>query len=97
MANKKSSIKRIKLNKRDRKRNQYYISSVYSLIKKFNKEIENYKNLNNFDLLKKRDLEKRLNFLNKALDKYLLKSIYQKNKIKKRKILLSKKKNSFFL
>ena len=43
MANNKSALKRIRINKRNRLQNKFYKSSVRTLIKMFFKRLEEYK------------------------------------------------------
>lgn len=43
MANNKSALKRIQINKRNRLRNRFYKSSVRTTIKKFLQQLESYK------------------------------------------------------
>ena len=49
MANNKSALKRIQINKRNRLQNRFYKSSYRTLIKKFLIQLENYRTSKNPD------------------------------------------------
>ena len=67
MANNKSAIKRIKINKRNRLQNKFYKSSIRTLIRKYLKCLEKYNNSKNQS--DKVNIKLLLNSLYSLLDK----------------------------
>jgi small subunit ribosomal protein S20 len=89
MANNKSALKRIRINKRNRLQNKFYKSSIRTLIRTFLKSLEEYKNSKNqSDKVK---IQLLLNSLYSLLDKAVKKKIFHKNKAARKKSQLASK------
>lgn len=87
MANNKSAKKRIIISKRNRLQNQFYKSSVRTLLKMFTKDILFYKDSQNTE--DKIKAQKRLNLIYKFLDKGIKKNIFHKNMVARKKSKLA--------
>ena len=87
MANNKSAVKRININKRNRLRNKYYKTSVRTLIKLFFKNLEIYKLSKNFNDKQKLDII--LSSIYQMLDKGTKKNIFHKNMAARKKAKLA--------
>lgn len=87
MANNKSAKKRIEITKRNRLINRYYKSSVKTLIKIFNQDLELYKTSQNPE--EKEKLKKILNSIYSLIDKGTKKNIFHKNKAARKKSKLA--------
>jgi small subunit ribosomal protein S20 len=89
MANNKSAQKRIQVSKRNRLQNRFYKSSVQTLVKRFFKNLELYKSLQNSETKKK--LKESLNLTYSIIDKASKKKLFHKNTAarKKSKLALS--------
>jgi small subunit ribosomal protein S20 len=77
MANNKSALKRILINKRNRLENRFYKSSVRTLTKLFRKQLEVYKT-SQIDEDKKK-AEALLNSIYSLIDKGCKKNVFHKN------------------
>jgi len=93
MANNKSALKRIRINKRNRLKNSFYKSSVKTLSKKFFKRLEKYKISHNSN--DKFQAQILLNTLFSLIDKACKKNVFHKNYAarKKSQLALKLKKN----
>lgn len=89
MANNKSAIKRIRINKRNRLQNRFYKSSVRTITKMFLKRIENYNLSQNSE--DKYQAQILLSTLYSLIDKACKKNIFHKNKAARKKSQLSLK------
>ena len=89
MANNKSAIKRIRINKRNHLQNKFYKSSIRTLIRKYFKCLEEYKNSKNQSDKVKINLL--LDSLYSLLDKAAKKKIFHKNKAARKKSQLVSK------
>jgi len=89
MANNKSALKRIKINKRNRLQNRFYKSSVKTLSKIFLKHLENYEISQNPD--DKFQAQIILSTLYSFIDKACKKNIFHKNKAARKKSQLALK------
>jgi small subunit ribosomal protein S20 len=89
MANTKSAIKRIRINKRNRLENRFYKSSVRTLIKMFVKRLETYKISN--DPQDKFQAQILLSTLYSLIDKASKKHIFHKNMAARKKSQLAAK------
>jgi small subunit ribosomal protein S20 len=87
MANSKSAVKRIEINKRNRLQNRFYKSSVRTLIKVFFKNLEAYKISKNPE--DKDKLEKNLSSVYSLIDKGTKKNIFHKNAAARKKAKLA--------
>ena len=87
MANNKSAVKRIEINKRNRLRNKYYKTSVRTLIKLFFKNLETYKTSQTSE--EKEKLKKILGSIYSILDKGTKKNVFHKNMAARKKSKLS--------
>ena len=79
MANNKSAQKRIHINKRNRLKNRYYISSVRTMIKKFLNSLDN-----------KTHAQTLLSEVYSLIDKGTKKRVYHKNTAARKKSRLAK-------
>lgn len=79
MANNKSAQKRILVNKRNRSKNRYYLSSVRSMTKKFLNSLDN-----------KSQARKLLDEIYSLIDKGTKKRVYHKNTAARKKSRLVK-------
>ena len=87
MANNKSALKRIHINKRNQLKNRFYKSTIRTLIKKFFKHLENYKiSKNSRDKIEAQIL---LNEIYSLIDKACKKNIIHKNKAARKKSQLA--------
>jgi len=77
MANNKSALKRIQINKRNRLQNRFYKSSYRTLIKKFLIQLENYRTSKNPD--DKVQAQILLSLVYSLIDKACKKNIIHKN------------------
>ena len=94
MANNKSAVKRIRINKRNRLQNRFYKSSVKTLSKMFLKRLDEYKiSQNPNDKFKAQIL---LSTLYSLIDKACKKNVFPKNQAarKKSQLALKLKKNT---
>ena len=94
MANNKSAVKRIRINKRNRLQNRFYKSSVKTLSKMFLKRLDEYKiSQNPNDKFKAQIL---LSTLYSLIDKACKKNVFPKNQaaLKKSQLALKLKKNT---
>lgn len=89
MANNKSAIKRIRINKRNRLQNKFYRSSTRTLIRKYLKCLEEYNDSKNQS--DKVNIKLLLNSLYSLLDKAVKKNIFHKNKAARKKSQLASK------
>ena len=89
MANNKSAIKRIGINKRNRLQNRFYKSSVRTLTKMFLKRIENYNISKNPE--EKYQAQILLSTLYSLIDKASKKNVFHKNKAARKKSQLALK------
>lgn len=87
MANIKSAQKRIMISKRNRLQNQFYKSSVRTLIKTFSKDLLLYKSSQ--DLNDKMKAQNRLNLIYKFLDKGTKRNVFHKNMAARKKSKLA--------
>lgn len=87
MANKKSSIKRIDVIKRNTLRNQQYYSNVKTFIKKYFLSLEKYKNIPNTSNLE--IALKNLSFIESKMDKATKVNVLSKNMVARKKSSLS--------
>ena len=83
MANNKSSKKRILINKRNRLQNRFYKSSVQTLIKRFFKDLEVYKNSKNSE--NEERLKRSLSLAYSMIDKSAKKKLFHKNTAARKK------------
>ena len=89
MANTKSALKRIRVNKRNRLQNRFYKSSVKTLTKMFLKQLETYKlSQNPQDKFQAQVL---LSILYSLIDKASKKHIFHKNRAARKKSQLAAK------
>lgn len=89
MANNKSALKRIQINKRNRLQNRFYKSSSRTLIKKFLIQLENYKiSKNPADKVQAQIL---LSLVYSLIDKACKKNIIHKNTAARKKSQLALK------
>nr|YP_009496409.1 ribosomal protein S20 [Attheya longicornis]AWT39122.1 ribosomal protein S20 [Attheya longicornis] len=87
MANNKSAVKRILINKRNKVQNRFYKSSVRTLTKMFLKTVENYKvSQNADDKLKAQTI---LNSIYSKIDKGLKRNVFHKNTAARKKSQLA--------
>ena len=93
MANSKSAEKRIKINKRNRRQNRYYKTSVKNLTKKFLCLIESSKF--STEPINKKELENIFYLLCSVLDKSTKRNVFHKNTAARKKARLSKQFKSF--
>ena len=89
MANNKSALKRIQINKRNRLQNRFYKSSYRTLIKKFLVQLENYKISKNPD--DKVQAQILLSLAYSLIDKACKKNILHKNTAARKKSQLALK------
>ena len=89
MANNKSAIKRIRINKRNRLQNKFYKSSARTLVRKYLKCLEEYNDSKNQS--DKVNIKLLLNSLYSLLDKAVKKNIFHKNKAARKKSQLASK------
>lgn len=89
MANNKSAIKRIGINKRNRLQNRFYKSSVRTLTKMFLNRIENYNISKNPE--EKYQAQILLSTLYSLIDKASKKNVFHKNKAARKKSQLALK------
>ena len=89
MANNKSALKRIQINKRNRLQNRFYKSSYRTLIKKFLIQLENYKISKNPD--DKVQAQILLSLVYSLIDKACKKNIIHKNTAARKKSQLALK------
>lgn len=89
MANNKSAIKRIRINKRNRLQNRFYKSSVRTITKMFLKRLENYNLFQNPE--DKYQAQILLSTLYSLIDKACKKNIFHKNTAARKKSQLSLK------
>lgn len=89
MANNKSALKRIQINKRNRLENRFYKSSVRTLIKVFLKRLEAYKISR--DPQDKFQAQVLLSTLYSLIDKACKKNIFHKNTAARKKSQLALK------
>lgn len=89
MANNKSALKRIQINKRNRLQNRFYKSSVRTLIKKFFKRLEIYKISKNPE--DKYQAQILLSTVYSLMDKACKKNIIHKNTAARKKSQLALK------
>lgn len=89
MANNKSALKRIQINKRNRLQNRFYKSSYRTLIKKFLVQIEDYKISKNPD--DKVQAQILLSLAYSLIDKACKKNILHKNTAARKKSKLALK------
>ena len=89
MANNKSALKRIQINKRNRLQNRFYKSSYRTLIKKFLIQLENYKTSKNPD--DKVQAQILLSLVYSLIDKACKKNIIHKNTAARKKSQLALK------
>ena len=89
MANNKSALKRIQINKRNRLQNRFYKSSYRTLIKKFLVQLENYKISKNPD--DKVQAQILLSLAYSLIDKACKKNIFHKNNAARKKSKLAGK------
>lgn len=89
MANNKSALKRIQINKRNRLQNRFYKSSVRTLIKLFLKRLETYKISR--DPNDKFQAQVLLSTLYSLIDKACKKNIFHKNTAARKKSQLALK------
>lgn len=89
MANNKSALKRIQINKRNRLQNRFYKSSYRTLIKKFLVQIEDYKISKNPD--DKVQAQILLSLAYSLIDKACKKNILHKNTAARKKSQLALK------
>jgi small subunit ribosomal protein S20 len=87
MANNKSAEKRIEITERNRLINRFYKSSVRTLIKRFLKDLENYKISKNPD--DKEKLYKLLGSVYSLIDKGTKKNVFHKNAAARKKSKLA--------
>ena len=87
MANNKSAKKRIGVNERNRLRNRLYKSSVRTLIKRFMKDLENYKISKTPE--EKAKLKIILSSIYSLIDKGTKKNVFHKNTAARKKAQLS--------
>ena len=87
MANNKSAKKRILLNKRNKLQNQFYKSSVRTLLKMFTKDIISYRDSQTTE--DKIKAQNRLKLINKLLDKGSKKNVFHKNMVARKKSKLT--------
>ena len=89
MANNKSALKRIQINKRNRLKNRFYKSSYRTMIKKFLIQLENYKvSKNPNDKVQAQIL---LSLVYSLIDKACKKNIIHKNTAARKKSQLALK------
>ena len=89
MANNKSALKRIQINKRNRLQNRFYKSSYRTLIKKFLIQLENYRTSKNPD--DKVQAQILLSLVYSLIDKACKKNIIPKNTAARKKSQLALK------
>ena len=89
MANNKSALKRIQINKRNRLQNRFYKSSYRTLIKKFLIQLENYRTSKNPD--DKEQAQILLSLVYSLIDKACKKNIIHKNTAARKKSQLALK------
>ena len=89
MANNKSALKRIQINKRNRLQNRFYKSSYRTLIKKFLIQLENYKTSKDPD--DKVQAQILLSLAYSLIDKACKKNIIHKNTAARKKSQLALK------
>jgi small subunit ribosomal protein S20 len=89
MANNKSALKRIQINKRNRLQNRFYKSSYRTLIKKFLIQLENYRTSKNPD--DKVQAQILLSLVYSLIDKACKKNIIHKNTAARKKSQLALK------
>ena len=89
MANNKSALKRIQINKRNRLQNRFYKSSYRTLIKKFLLQLENYRTSKNPD--DKVQAQILLSLVYSLIDKACKKNIIHKNTAARKKSQLALK------
>lgn len=89
MANNKSALKRIQINKRNQLQNRFYKSSYRTLIKKFLVQLENYKISKNPD--DKVQAQILLSLAYSLIDKACKKNILHKNTAARKKSQLALK------
>nr|YP_009308858.1 ribosomal protein S20 [Toxarium undulatum]AOS86601.1 ribosomal protein S20 [Toxarium undulatum] len=87
MANNKSAKKHIRINKRNRLQNQFYKSSVRTLLKMFAKDITLYQVSQITE--HKLKVQNRLNSIYKFLDKGIKKNVFHKNMVARKKSKLA--------
>jgi small subunit ribosomal protein S20 len=87
MANNKSAKKRIEITERNRIINRFYKSSVRTLIKRFFKDLDLYKDSKNLE--DKERLQENLNSVYSLIDKGTKKNIFHKNTAARKKAQLS--------
>ena len=88
MANNKSAQKRILISKRNRLQNQFYKSSVRTLLKMFTKDVLLYKHSK--DGQDKIKAQNRLKSIYKFLDKGTKKNVFHKNMVARKKSKLAR-------
>ena len=87
MANNKSAKKRIKITKRNRLQNQFYRSSLKTLIKIYLKSIEKYSDSKQMDqILEAKNI---LKVIHKFLDKGNKRKVFHKNTVARKKSRLA--------
>nr|YP_009496520.1 ribosomal protein S20 [Actinocyclus subtilis]AWT39233.1 ribosomal protein S20 [Actinocyclus subtilis] len=89
MANNKSALKRIQINKRNRLENRFYKSSVRTKIKRFLTQLEEYKSSQN--PIDKYNAQILLSSVYSTLDKACKKNILHKNTAARKKSQLAAK------
>jgi len=83
MANNKSSKKRIRINKRNRLQNQFYKSSLRTLIRIYAKCLQKYKDSNQINqILEAKNI---LRLIYKFLDKGNKRKVFHKNTVNRKK------------
>nr|WAJ57599.1 ribosomal protein S20 [Actinocyclus sp. (in: diatoms)] len=87
MANNKSALKRIQINKRNRLQNRFYKSSYRTLIKKFSIQLDNYKTSKDPD--DKVQAQILLSLVYSLIDKACKKNIIHKNTAARKKSQLA--------
>jgi len=89
MANNKSAIKRIKINKRNRLENRFYKGSVQTITKMFLKRLDNYTLSQNPE--EKYQAQILLSTLYSLIDKACKKNVFHKNNAARKKSQLALK------
>jgi small subunit ribosomal protein S20 len=85
MANNKSALKRIKINKRNKLQNKLYKTSIKTLTKKILVKVRSLKTTNVDSLIVKSELKPILNLIYSRIDKACKKNIFHKNTAARKK------------
>lgn len=87
MANSKSAIKRIKINKRNKSRNKFYKTAIRTSTKAFLAQIHMYDNTRDSQYLENAEIAMKLAY--KLIDKSTKKNIFHKNRAARKKSSLA--------